>query len=153
MDIERNTNVYSVSFKTPRRESTGGVAAVVLPFRVADNETSMQRPSVYQYTQTEPPGANVHKVRTALGWSMRALADKCRPALDHTTIRRLEHNLGYTQDTLERVAKALNVQVYELFLPPELSEWPSWPDKARARLAESVQEAAIAARYKASAKK
>lgn len=108
----------------------------------------MQRPSVYPYSNKEPPGASVHRVRNALGLSMRALADKCKPPLDHSTIRRLEHNLGYTQDTLERVAKALGVQVYELFLPPELAEWPSLPESAKARMAESVRDAALAAQYK-----
>ena len=110
----------------------------------------MQRPSVYAYDVKDPPGVNVYRLRNAHGWSMRALADKCRPALEHTTIRRLEHNLGFTQDTLERVAKALGVQVYELFLPPELAEWPTLSQKARERLAESVQDAADALRYRPS---
>lgn len=108
----------------------------------------MQRPSVYPYAVKEPPGIHVHRIRNALGLSQRALADKCHPALDHTTIRRLENNNGYTQDTLERVAKALGVRVFELFLPPELSDWPSLPEKARARLAESVQDAAAASYYR-----
>lgn len=108
----------------------------------------MQRPSVYPYTNKEPPGVNVHRVRVALGLSIRALADKCCPPLDHSTIRRVEHNLGYTQDTLERVAKALGVNVYELFLPPELADWSTLPKSVRQRLAESIQDAAVAARYK-----
>lgn len=111
----------------------------------------MQRPSVYTYDVKDPPGVNVHRLRGAYGWSMRQLADKCRPALEHTTIRRLEHNLGYTQDTLERVAKALGVQVYELFLPPELTDWPHLPQAVRIRLAESIQDAAAAVRYRAKA--
>lgn len=108
----------------------------------------MQRPSVYAYTVTNPPGVNVYRLRHAFGYSMRALGDKCHPPIEHTTIRRLENNLGFTQDTLERVAKALGVNVYELFLPTELAEWPSLPREARARLAESVQDAAIATHYK-----
>jgi len=108
----------------------------------------MKRPSVYPYTVKDPPGAHVHRVREALGLSQRGLADKCRPPLDHTTIRRVEHNEGYTQDTLERVAKALGIQVYELFLPAELADWPSLPERARARLADGVQDAAAASRYR-----
>ena len=77
----------------------------------------MQRPSVYHYQITEPPGVNVHRLRETKGWPMRELAQRCRPPLDHTTIRRLEYNNGYTQDTLERVAKALGVRVVDLFCP------------------------------------
>lgn len=102
---------------------------------------ALQRPSVYPYTVKEPPGVNIHRLRHAHGLSIRALADRCKPPLDHSTIRRLEHNQGYTQDTLERVAKALGVRVYELFLPPELAEWPTLPPEVRARLAESVADA------------
>ena len=69
----------------------------------------MQRPSVYAYTITDPPGVNVYRLRITLGLSQRDLAKKCRPTIEHTTIRRLENNLGFTQDTLERVAKALGV--------------------------------------------
>lgn len=77
----------------------------------------MQRPSVYPYSIIEPPGVNVHRFREAKGWPMRELAQKCRPPVDHTTIRRLENNGGYTQDTLERVAQALGVRVIDLFCP------------------------------------
>lgn len=108
----------------------------------------MQRPSVYQYDVTEPPGVNVHRLREALDLSQRALADKCHPPLDHTTIRRIERNEGYTQDTLERVAKALGVRVEHLFLPPELLDWPKLPEDARRRLADMVQDAAVAATYR-----
>lgn len=104
----------------------------------------MQRPSVYAYTVTEPPGVNVHRLRNQRGLSQRALADRCNPALDHTTIRRLEHNIGYTQDTLERVAKALGVTVPELFLPPDLAGLVKLPDDVRARLAETINDAVIA---------
>jgi len=109
----------------------------------------MQRASVYPYNITEPPGVNVHRLRNALGWSMRELADKCHPALDHTTVRRLERNEGFTQDTIERIAKALKVPRWQdLFLPPELADWSYLPERARARLAEAVQDAATASRYR-----
>ncbi len=69
----------------------------------------MQRASVYPYTVKNSPGVNIHRLRTAFGWPMRELAEKCHPPLNHTTVRRLEHNKGFTQDTIERVAKALQV--------------------------------------------
>lgn len=77
----------------------------------------MQRPSVYPYTIKDPPGVNVHRLREAKGLSMRELAQKCRPPLDHTTIRRIERNEGFTKDSLERVAKTLGVRVIDLFCP------------------------------------
>lgn len=127
----------------------GGVRAVTPLFRVAENTPAMQRPSVYPYTIKEPPGINVHRLRNALGWSMRELAEKCQPPLDHTTVRRLEHNDGFTQDTIERIAKALKVPRWQdLFLPPELADWTHLPERARARLAEAVQDAAAATHYR-----
>ena len=81
----------------------------------------MQRPSVYTYGITEPPGANVYYFRNKAGWSMRELAAMCKPPLEHTTIRRIENNLGYTQDTLEKIAKALGVTVVTLFCRKGLS--------------------------------
>jgi len=75
----------------------------------------MQRPSVYTYTVKEPPGVNVYYFRTKAGLGMRQLAEMCKPSLEHTTIHRVEHNKGYTQDSLERIAKALGVSVTVLF--------------------------------------
>jgi len=77
----------------------------------------MKRLSVYPYTVKKPPGMNIYRLRSAKGWPQRGLAEKCQPPLDHTTVRRLEQNKGYTQDSLERVAKALGVTVQELFCP------------------------------------
>lgn len=80
----------------------------------------MERPSNYPFTIKDPPGVNIHRLRSAKGWGLRDLAKKCRPPLDHTTVRRLEQNKGYTQDSLERVAKALGVTVQEFFCPKGL---------------------------------
>lgn len=142
-DLKRMGNVYSVDFKPPRRINRGGVSAVVRRLSVAET-TRMERPSVYQYKETNVPGANVHRLRLSLGWSQRQLADKCHPALDHTTIRRLEHNSGYTQDTLERVAVALGVKVPDLFLPCELIDWPELANAAKNRIGETIQDAVAA---------
>lgn len=102
-----------------------------------------------KYPKTnDPPGVNVYRMRQALELSQRGLADKCHPALDHTTIMRLENNQGYTQDTLERVAKALGTTVQNLFLPPELFDWGSLPPETRQRFASMIEDAAIAAKYR-----
>lgn len=79
---------------------------------------------------------------------MRKLAEKCEPELDHTTVRRLERNEGYTQDTLERIAAALHTTVESLFLPPALADWPALTPQNQARIAETIRDAATAQRYK-----
>lgn len=140
--------MHRVDFKSTVRATLGGVSAVTHVFRAAHNAT-MQRPSVYPYNITDPPGVNIHRLRNALGWSLRELADRCQPALDHTTVRRVERNEGFTQDSIERIAKALKIPRWQdLFLPPELADWPHLPERARARLAESVQDAATATLYR-----
>lgn len=95
----------------------------------------------------EAPGRNIHRLRVAARLSMRRLAELCDHELDHTTIRRLERNEGFTQDTLERVAKVLGVQLQELFLPDELQDWPSLSEKNRARIAETIRDAVTAQRF------
>ena len=79
----------------------------------------MKRPSVYPYTVKKPPGVNVYNFRTEADWSMRKLGEMCQPSLEHTTIRRVERNLSYTRDSLERIAKALGVTVVALFCHKE----------------------------------
>ena len=95
-----------------------------------------------------PPGGNIYRLRLEHGLSLRALAEKCVPELDHTTIRRIERNEGYTQDTLERVAKVFNVTVQDLFLPQQLEQWPSLNAQTQERIAHSIRDAATAQRYK-----
>lgn len=98
-----------------------------------------------------PPGANIHRLRLVQKFSLRELARRCDPELDHATISRIERNEGYTQDSLERIAKALGVTVPELFLPPELADWPHLNDRAQSRIAESILDALTAQRYKPTA--
>src|SRR3990167_8587218 len=150
MGSEVLSSVYRVDFSKTKLAVLGGVRALTHCLRVAENPPrAMQRPSVYAYTIKDPPGVNVHRLRNALGWSMRELAEKCHPPIDHTTVRRLEHNEGFTQDTIERIAKALKVPRWQdLFLPPELADWSPLPERARARLAEAVQDAAMATHYR-----
>lgn len=95
-----------------------------------------------------PPGVNIWRRRIELGLSMRALGERCEPEIDHTTVRRLERNEGFTQDTLERIARALGCNANDLFLPPELADWPVLSKSAKTRIAETVRDAATAQRYK-----
>ncbi len=89
----------------------------------------MQRESVYQYLGKGPPGTTIHYLRKVMGWSQRDLAGRC--GLDHTSIRRYELNKGFTQDSLEKVAKVFGVKVEVLFCPPEIAEVYRLPKKVR----------------------
>ena len=82
----------------------------------------MKRESSYPFVAKGKPGETIYYLRKAKGWSQRALAERCTPTLNHTTIRRLEKNEGYQQDSLQRVAKALKVKPEELFYPPEVAD-------------------------------
>lgn len=83
----------------------------------------MQRPSVYQYSNEDVPGITVQSLRTEkFDISMRELASRCLKKsgepLNHTTIRRLENNNGFTHDTVKLVAEALGVKPEILFYSP-----------------------------------
>jgi transcriptional regulator with XRE-family HTH domain len=82
----------------------------------------MRRSPVYQHIKTDPPGETVYQLRIERDISQRDLADKCSPRLNHTTIRRLENNLGFKKNTIDRVAKAFDIYPRLLFYPPEIAK-------------------------------
>lgn len=131
-----------------------GAQAAITPRGTAHHTVAMR------YTpRAGPPGVNIRRLREAAGLSLRGLAALCdvpsdARTLDHTTIRRLERNEGYTQDSLTRIAAALtkalatHISVPDLFLPPELFDWRELPEEARARIAAGVRDALAAERYR-----
>lgn len=154
--------ILSVDFSAPanagRRGRPGAVTAVAEvgeseedgPLTETDAMTANAHP-------TDPPGSQVYRLRRALGWSQRRLADACIPPLDHTTVHRVERGIGYTSDTLERLANAFSralpsrggrpaVTVADLFLPPELADWAALPQDVRARLALVITDVAAGLR-------
>jgi transcriptional regulator with XRE-family HTH domain len=118
----------------------------------------MKRASVYTYSVTEPPGANIHRLREEAGMGLRELADACVPPITHTTLSRIERNHGYTQDTLERLAVALTralgrkITVSDFFLPPAaaemISEYKTLPPDAQQRVTDMVKDTAAAYKYR-----
>jgi len=104
----------------------------------------MARPDSYPYLETAPPGINIHRLRQARGWSIYALAAACNPHLDPGTVNRIEHNQGYTSDSLRRIATALGVSIEALFYPPEIAAYAKLPSDVRQRLADTIQDAAAA---------
>lgn len=102
------------------------------------------KPSNYPYTETEPPGVNVNHLREARGWTIYDLAAACDPPLDASTVARIEHNVGYTSHSLRKVAKALRVNVADLFHPREIAAYASLPPDVRQRLADTIQDVAAA---------
>ena len=122
----------------------GGVAAVVPFENLGEHGVNKETGCFIMPT----PGDNIRKRRKEAGLSMRALAEKCNPALDHTTVRRIELGQGFTQDTLERIAVALNCDMTDFFLPDELEGWSELTEAERQQIGTMVQNAALAARYK-----
>ena len=107
----------------------------------------MKRESSYQFIAKGKPGETIYYLRKAKGWSQRTLAERCSPTLNHTTIRRLENNDGYQQDSLQRVAKALNVKPEELFYPPEVADIMTLDKKSQDEIM-SIIRSALALRKK-----
>lgn len=134
--------------REPPRYNGGVVTAIVLPFRVAEN-TTMEKQRAHTTKYHEAPGINVLKLREERGWSLRELGHRCKPELDHTTIRRVEQNGGWTRDTIERVAHALGLKQYQdLFLPPELFAYSFLGPEAREKVASMIQDTSDAEQYR-----
>ena len=93
------------------------------------------------------PGENIRKRRVKEKLSMRQLASMCSPTLDHTTVRRVEMNEGYTQDTLEKIAQVLKCKVEDFFLPQGLEGWSVLPEQDQEYIIRSVRNAEIAQKY------
>jgi len=137
-----------VAMKTTPCSESVVVSAIVLPTGVADNTTMPSQKNM------AVPGATIFNMRESLGLSQRKFAMECRPELDHTTIRRVELNQGYTQDTLERLAATFSrllqrkVRVEDFFLPPGLAKYAELPSDVKARIDDYVADAAIVHQYK-----
>ncbi len=67
------------------------------------------------------PGDRIREFRQKAGFTMRELAEVCSPPMDFSAIGRIENNQGYTSSTLGRLAKALECEVHDFFLPEGLS--------------------------------
>lgn len=154
--VPYRSNVISVDFSKRLIKISGEVHALATSSARGDHNNMRSRPSVYTYDITEPPGSTIHHLRSdVLDISQRALADECRPPLDHTTVRRLENNKGFTYDTLDRLANAFTrllgktVTVQDFFLPTELKDWSLLSNDQRKVFANQVQDAAVANRYRA----
>lgn len=107
--------------------------------------------SPYPYLEKDPPGATIHALRVAKGWTIENLASRCEAIagkpFNVSTISRVERNLSYTQHTLRIIADALGVPLKTLLTPPELLNIP--PEiNALLSLPASVKDPVLAvARY------
>ncbi len=91
------------------------------------------------------PGARILAYRKAAGISQRKLAEKCDPPMDFTAIGRIERNQGYTSSTLKRLAAALECDVSDFFLPPELMAWSRLPDDMKQEVSQMIKRYSKAA--------
>lgn len=66
-------------------------------------------------------GSNLKKYRTALGLSQEAFAEKC--GLHRTYISAIEcYRRSIALENVQRIAKALEIETYKLFLEDERNE-------------------------------
>lgn len=107
-------------------------------------DTLKNRPHSTPYTETDTPGVNIHRLRIARGWSQGTLAQACRPPMDTSAISRIERNIGFTQEALQRIAAALGVDYQALFYPPEIAAYATLPADVRQRLADTIADVAAA---------
>ncbi len=121
-----------VEFSTRIRRHNVATIAVPTAEYTPDNG-EMKKDSPYSFTNREAPGATIHALRNAKGWSQRDLAE--RAGLDHTRISGIERGVGgYTSDALAKIAKALGVTVPHLFIPPELARINELSQEVRGRI-------------------
>ena len=89
--------------------------------------------------ETELPGKRIRELRKKAGYSMRSFAAACNPPMDFTTVGRIEKNLGYTGDSLERFARVLDCEVSDFFLPDELAAFAELPADMRDNVARHIE--------------
>ena len=92
----------------------------------------------------ELPGKRIRELRKQAGYSLRDFASQCNPPMDYTTVGRIERNMGYTGDSLERFAAVLNCEVSDFFLPDSLARFTELPQEMRDRVALYINDLADA---------
>lgn len=95
---------------------------------------------------SELPGDRIRELRKAKGFTLRSMAENCDPPMDYTSIGRIEKNIGYTKDSLERFATVLGCNVSDFFLYDELKGFTDLPDDLKKDVAKHIQHLIIVAK-------
>ena len=98
------------------------------------------------------PGENIKQRRIAAGLSMRALASKCEPPINHSTIQRIENNTGFTKESLDKIAKVLDCKIEDFFIPSELQLWITLNANDKAYITKTIEITALAAKERLSSR-
>ncbi len=69
------------------------------------------------------PGGRIKYLRNQRHLTQREFVKLCEKSMDFTALGRIERNLGYTRSSLEKIAKVLNCEVYDFFIPKELKDF------------------------------
>lgn len=87
------------------------------------------------------PGVAIRKLRIERGLSQRRLAKMCHPPVNHSLISRLERRgkSGYTQDSLQRIARVFGVTVQYLFMPNEIKDYLDLPVRKKIQISKSIK--------------
>lgn len=95
---------------------------------------------------SELPGDRIRELRKAKGFTLRSMAENCNPPMDYTSIGRIEKNIGYTKDSLERFATVLGCNVSDFFLYDELKGFTELPEDLKQNVAKHIQHLIIVAK-------
>src|ERR671932_2694682 len=72
----------------------------------------------------------VKRLRKERGWSQQRLADEAN--INKVTLIRIEHGVGNPGiDTLEKLAKALDIEIADFFPKAQVPLWPEAPVERR----------------------
>lgn len=96
--------------------------------------------------ELELPGKRIRELRQKSGLSLREFASRCNPPMDYTTVGRIERNMGYTGDSLERFADVLGCEVSDFFLPDQLAAFAELPADMQNDVARYIDTLRLAAK-------
>jgi transcriptional regulator with XRE-family HTH domain len=111
-----NSNTYKVALNaTDYCDSE--LASLSNALTVVDNG-EMKKLSSYPPPNAGPPGTTIYALMNQREWGLRELAHHTDLSIGHLS-KVQSGKAGYSRDCLQRIAKAFNVEVHELYLPPE----------------------------------
>lgn len=88
----------------------------------------------------QPPHINIKTLRMRKGLTLESLGKRCKPEVGKSSLSKIEAGYGYTTTMLETIAKALNVTVPQLFMPPELAPYLLLSDERQQKVIDFVAD-------------
>ena len=98
------------------------------------NNGEMKKISSYPPPCAGPPGTTIHALMSQRDWCLRDLAQHSELSVGHLS-KVLSGKAGYSRDCLQKISKALDVEVHELYFPPEFALLKKLPTEIQDRIA------------------